>query len=86
VIDGVSQAMADLLIDFAVNVGLNGKHVFGRELIAALQRFVDALDAVGFRPIERQRIGDLSVVTRALAVARKPEGGSNAFGHLVEGM
>jgi hypothetical protein len=53
VVDGVGKAMAHLLIDFAVDVGLDGQHVGGRELIAAVERFVDALDAVGIGPLVR---------------------------------
>ena len=53
VVDGVGEAMAQFLIHFAVDVGLHGQHVGGLELVAALQRFVDALGAVGIGPFER---------------------------------
>ena len=50
VVDGVGETMADLLVHLAVNVGLQGEHVGGLELVAAFERFVDALDAIGIGP------------------------------------
>ena len=50
VVDGVGKALAEFLVHFAVNVGLDGEHVGRREMFAALQRFVDALDAIGIAP------------------------------------
>ena len=37
VVDGVGKAMAHLLIHLAVDVGLDGQHVGGRELVAAVE-------------------------------------------------
>ena len=51
VVDGVGKAVAHLLVHFAVDVGLDGQHVFGRELVAAVESFVDALDAIRIDPI-----------------------------------
>lgn len=50
-VDGGGEAPAQLLIHCAVDVGLHGQHVFGYELIAALEQFVDALDPVGIGPV-----------------------------------
>src|ERR1035441_8643081 len=41
VFDGVGKAMGQLLIDLAVNIGLDGEHIGGGEMVAALQQFVD---------------------------------------------
>ena len=51
VIDGVGEAMTHLLIDFAVDVGLKREHVCRLEPVAALQHFVDALDAIRVGPL-----------------------------------
>ena len=51
VVDGVGEALAHLLVHLAVDVGLHREHVFGCELVAALERFVDALGAIGVDPL-----------------------------------
>ena len=56
VVNGISKAMRQFLIHLAVDVGLDGKHVFGGELVATLQSLVDALHAIGIDPLQRQRV------------------------------
>ena len=53
VVDGVGEALAHLLVHLAVNVGLHGQHVVRRQPVAAVERFVDALDAIGIDPLSR---------------------------------
>ena len=53
VIDSVGETVAHLLIDFTVDVGLDGDHVGSGEMVAAVERVVNALDAIGIRPTRR---------------------------------
>jgi hypothetical protein len=70
VVDGVSEALGDDVIEIGVDVGLESEHVGGSELIFCSERFFgenfpDALVAVGRAPVERDGIG---VVVRGDAI------------------
>ncbi len=85
VVDGVGKAMAQLLIHFAVNVGLHGEHIGGGKPVAAFEGFVDAFDAVGLDPFERKPVGRRGGGDTGVGGGQKTGGRIDGAGHRIEG-
>ena len=83
-VDGVGKTLPQFLVHLTVNVGLDGQKVLGRELIAALQRFVNALNAIGIHPLKRKRVRELLSGDARVGGGQKARGRINGIWHLVK--
>ena len=85
VVDGVGEALGDDMVEVGVDVGLEGEHVGGGEVLTSGENLPDALVAVGCGPVEGDR--EWVVVGRDAGVGGGEDSGGRIEGlrELVEG-
>ena len=83
-VNRIRKSVTQLLIHLAVNIGLDRQQVFGRELLAALERLVNPLGPVGVAPLQRQRVRRILGGYARVGRGQKPRRRIHRAGHCVE--
>ena len=85
VVDGVGEALGDDMVEVGVDVGLQGEHVGGGEMVARAEELPDALVAVGRSPVEGDGVGIVVGGDAGVGGGENAAGGIEGLGELVEG-